>query len=123
MVPVQDNSSIALGGSKCLECTSSYTLIWLISVFAVAGIVLVAFLWVCNMTVSHGTLNGLIFYANVVSIAGLTSLQNCSIHPILSVFIAWLNLDFGVEDMFLFWNGHLPEDLASVLSSLSTSVY
>ena len=96
----QDNYSIALGGSKCLECTSSYTLIWLIPVFAVAGIVLVAFLWVCNMTVSHGTLNGLIFYANVVSIAGLTSLQNCSIHPILSVFIAWLNLDFGVETCF-----------------------
>ena len=97
----QDNYSIALGGSKCLECTSSYSsLIWLIPVFAMAGIVLVAFLWVCNMTVSHGTLNGLIFYANIVSMAGLTSLQNCSLHPILSVFIAWLNLDFGVETCF-----------------------
>ena len=57
-------------------------------------------LLVCNMTISSGTLNGLIFYANVVSTSGLTSLQNCSIHPILSVFIAWLNLDFGVETCF-----------------------
>ena len=59
-----------------------------------------AFLLVCNMTISHGILNGLIFYANVVSISGLTSLHNCSIHPILTVFIAWFNLDFGVETCF-----------------------
>ena len=79
---------------------NSYAFTWLIPVFAVAGIALVALLLVCNMTISHGTLNGLIFYANVVSISGLTSLQNCSIHPILSVFIAWVNLDFGVETCF-----------------------
>ena len=93
----QHNYSIALGGSKCLPCTDKYTFIWLILVFAVAGVALVALLLVCNITISHGTLNGLIFYANVVSISGLTNLQNCSIHPILSVFIAWVNLDLGVE--------------------------
>ena len=96
----QDNSSIGLGGSKCLQCTSNSPLFWLIPVFAVAGVVLVALLLVCNMTLSHGTLNGIIFYANVVSITRLTSLQSCSIHPILSVFIAWVNLDFGVEMCF-----------------------
>ena len=96
----QDNFSVGLGGSKCLQCTSNSPLIWLIPVFAVAGVALVALLLVCNMTISHGTLNGLIFYANVVSITRLTSLQSCSIHPILSVFIAWLNLDFGVETCF-----------------------
>ena len=96
----QDNYSIGLGGSKCLHCTSKFPLFWLIPVFAVAGVALVALLLVCNMTLSHGTLNGLIFYANVVSITRLTSLQSCSIHPILSVFIAWLNLDFGVETCF-----------------------
>jgi hypothetical protein len=61
---------------------------------------LVALLLVCNVTISHGTLNGLVFYANVVSISGLSTLQNCSIHPILSTFIAWVNLDFGVETCF-----------------------
>ena len=96
----QDNYSIGLGGSKCLLCTSNSPLIWLIPVFAVAGVALVALLLICNMTISHGTLNGLIFYANVISITRLTSLQSCSIHPILSVFIAWLNLDFGVETCF-----------------------
>ena len=96
----QENYSIALGGSKCLQCTSSLAFLWLLPLFAVAGIALVALLLVCNMTVSHGTLNGLIFYANVVSVSGLTSLQNCSIHPVLSVFIAWVNLDFRVETCF-----------------------
>ena len=94
----QHNYSIALGGSRCLLCTDNkYAFIWLILVFAVAGIALVTLLLVCNMTISHGTL---IFYANVVSISGITSIHNCSIHPILSVFIAWLNLDFGVETCF-----------------------
>ena len=97
----QHNYSIALGGSRCLPCTEKkYAFIWLLLVFALAGIALVALLLVCNMTISHGTLNGLIFYVNVVSISGLTSLHNCFIHPILSVFIAWLNLDFGVETCF-----------------------
>ena len=97
----RDNHSIALGNSKCLTCNSSLALFWLLPVFAVAGIALVALLLVCNMTISHGTLNGLIFYANVVSITGLiTGLRNCSVHPILSVFIAWVNLDFGIETCF-----------------------
>ena len=51
----QDNYSIALGGSKCLQCTSSYAFSWLIPVFAVAGVALVALLLVCNMNISHGT--------------------------------------------------------------------
>ena len=96
----QHNYSIALGGSRCLQCTSKYTLAWLIVVFAVAGIALVTLLLVCNVTISAGTLNGLIFYSNVVSTSGLTSLRNCSIHPILSVFIAWVNLDLGIETCF-----------------------
>ena len=58
-----------------------------------------ALLLVCNMTISRGTLSGLIFYANVVSISRLASLP-CSIHPVLSVFIAWVNLDLGVETCF-----------------------
>ena len=93
------NYSITLGGSKCLPCTDKYTFIWLVLVFAATGIALVALLLVCNMTISRGTLSGLIFYANVVSISGLASLP-CSIHPVLSVFIAWVNLDLGVETCF-----------------------
>ena len=97
----RNNYSIVLGGSKCLQCTSSrYAFIWLTVLFAVAGVVLVTFLLICNITISAGTLNGLIFYANTLSISGLTSLNYCSIHPILSVFISWVNLDLGIETCF-----------------------
>ena len=95
----QRNYSLALGGSKCKDCTSSYAFVWLTVVLAVAGLALVALLLVCNITISAGTLNGLILYANVVSTSGLTSLYNCSA-PILSVFIAWVNLDLGLETCF-----------------------
>ena len=95
----QDNYSIALGSSHCLHCTS-HAFIWLILGFAVAGMALVALLLVCNVTTSAGTLEGLIFYANVISISGLTGLESCSIHPILSVFVAWVNLDLGIETCF-----------------------
>ena len=96
----KDNYSITLGGSKCSRCTSSYAAIGLTVLFAVAGLALVALLLVCNMTISAGTLNGLILYANVVSISGLTSLHNCSLCPILRVFLAWLNLDWGLQTCF-----------------------
>ena len=96
----KDNYSITLGGSKCSRCTSSYTAIGWTVLFAVAGLALVALLLVCNMTISAGTLNGLIFYANVVSISGLTSLHNCSLCPILRLFLAWLNLDWGLQTCF-----------------------
>ena len=61
---------------------------------------LVAFLLLSNMTISHGTLNGLIIYANVVSTSGMLTLNSCSITPLLTVFIAWINLDLGVETCF-----------------------
>ncbi len=98
----RENFTLALVGFKCIECSSKYALVWIIPVFALAGVALVVLLLVCNMTVSHGTLNGLIFYANIVSITGLTNLQNCSIHPKLSIFIACINLqlDFGIESCF-----------------------
>lgn len=93
----QENYSIVLGGSKCMRCTSEYTFIWITILLAAAGIALIAFLLICNITISAGTLNGLIFYANVVSISGLMNLRNCFVH---SVFIAWVNLDLGIETCF-----------------------
>lgn len=94
----QDSHSIALGTSKCLQCT--LTTIWLLSAIPIAGIALVALLLACNISASKGTINGIIFYANIISISGLTNLNSCSIHPLLSVFIAWLNLDLGIETCF-----------------------
>ena len=89
--------SLMLGSNQCGQCTNDY--IALIIPFAVAGIALTAFVIVLNLTVSVGTINGLIFYANIVKIYEAIFFPNGSI-PILSQFISWLNLDLGIETCF-----------------------
>ena len=97
----QPGLSLALGTSQCLQCSNVYLL--LLIPFALAGVALVFLLLKCNLTVSVGTINGLIFYANVVKVNhaiffphGDTNLFT----DILSVFISWLNLDLGIETCF-----------------------
>ena len=96
------NYSIVLGSRKCMKCAnlSRYNFIWLTVIIALAGVVLVVFLLLVKMTVSSGTINGFIFYANILSFSGLLDDQTCSIHPILRVFLSWINLDFGIEVCF-----------------------
>ena len=97
------NYSVVLGSWKCMKCShlSRYNFIWLTVVVALAGVVLVVFLLVVKMTVSTGTINGLVSYANILSSSGLLDYQTCSLHPILRVFLSWINLDFGIEACFL----------------------
>ena len=96
----QDGLSLALGSNNCIECLK-FSYLALIIPFAAAGFGLVAFLMVLNLTVSIGTINGLIFYASIVKISESTGIffPNGSI-PLLSQFIAWLNLDLGIETCF-----------------------
>ena len=63
------------------------------------GIALVFLLLVCKLTVATGTLSGLVFYANIVGVNRAIFLPVESTNA-LSVFIAWLNLDFGIETCF-----------------------
>ena len=93
--------SLMLGGSRCSKCNEWYPLPVLLVAFAILGVLLVAFLTLCNLTVSEGTINGLIFYANIVHTT--RSIFFPSDEPLtapFSIFIAWLNLDFGFEVCF-----------------------
>ena len=89
--------SLMLGTNQCGQCTNNY--IALIIPFALAGIALVAFIIALNLTVSVGTINGLIFYANVVKIYEPIFFPNGPV-KLLSQFISWLNLDLGIETCF-----------------------
>ena len=93
-----DNMSLLLGSNRCGECSWWYVLLLL--VFAVAGILLVALLIALNLTVSVGAINGLIFYANMVKILESNLFPQGPI-PVLSQFISWINLDFGIEVCFV----------------------
>ena len=52
-----------------------------------------------DITISQSTTNGLIFYANILQANQYIFLPWRFSHP-LSVFIAWLNLDLGIETCF-----------------------
>ena len=96
----QDGYSLALGSNNCIQCPQ-FSYLALIIPFAAAGFGLVALLMVLNLTVSIGTINGLIFYASIVKISESTGIffPNGPV-PVLSQFIAWLNLDLGIETCF-----------------------
>ena len=68
----------------------------------VSSIVLVSTILVLNLTVATDTLNGLIFYANIVGSNNITY-NNTSKPNVFSVFIAWLNLGLGINTCF--YNG------------------
>ena len=90
--------SLMLGSNQCGQCTNNY--IALIIPFGLAGIALVGFVIALNLTVSVGTINGLIFYANVVKIYEPIFFPNGPV-KVLSQFISWLNLDLGIETCFI----------------------
>ena len=94
----KEGFSITLGSSKCAPCTDKF--LGLIPAFTLAGVVLVVFLTVLNLTVAVGTINGLIFYANINQATRETFGLTANSSRIMSVFIAWLNLDLGLEVCF-----------------------
>ena len=99
----QQGLSLALGTSQCLKCSNIYLL--LLIPFALAGIALVFLLLKCNLTVSVGSINGLIFYANIIQVNHPTffpqGIEGTNLlTKFLSVFIAWLNLDLGIQTCF-----------------------
>lgn len=95
----KENYSIAIGFSHCIYCPNNNNLT-LIIFFAAAGPLLLLVISIGNLTVSCGMINGLIFYANVVwSYQSVLFLG--TVLRILKVFIAWLNLDFGIEICFI----------------------
>ena len=90
--------SLSLSSSHCVHCPEinwPYALL-IITVKIIAGIVLVATILMLNLTVSVGTLNGLIFYANVLA-ADRSLFLSFSEPNFHTIFIAWFNLDLGFD--------------------------
>ena len=96
--------SLALGSNKCLPCPNNNNASLLIF-FVAAGFLLVFFIKILNTTISQGTINGLIFYANIIwayeSIFFPNDDTNLGKARFLKTFIAWLNLDLGIDTCFV----------------------
>ena len=102
------NLSLALGSSQCLECSNDGH-IALLLVFVAAGVALVLFIKILDLTVAQGTINGLIFYANIIwlyrpiffPIVNMkTNRELVQFMTFLKVFTAWLNLDLEIQTCF-----------------------
>ena len=92
--------SLSLGSSHCIPCPTNWPglLVAIIISSLLAGFILVATLLMLNLTVATGTLNGLIFYANIVG-----ANQHKFFPPMTSfvtVFLSWLYLDLGIDTCF-----------------------
>ena len=103
----RENYSLAIGSSRCISCSNNNYLALLIF-FAAAGFLLVLFVSIVNLTVTQGMINGLVFYANIVwayqNIVLPQEYNTDTINSgfsIVKIFLAWLNLDFGIETCFI----------------------
>ena len=98
----RDKLSLSLASSRCLPCHSHWPAVCAVILLAaiLAGIGLVSALLALNITVSVGLINGFIFYANIVS-AGSAVFFPSSESSFPSVFVAWLNLDIGIDVCFI----------------------
>ena len=97
----QNGLSMIFGSSRCMRCTNVYLLLSI--VVLIAGVILVMLLYCLNLTVTKGTINEIIFYANIISINGSVFLVNDNVYKPLKVFISFTNLDLGIETCF--YNG------------------
>ena len=93
------NYCLSMGSSRCIECNEQWiqNLVGIVIASLLAGIALVIFMLALNMTVAVGTLNGILFYANVVAARADTYFFPFKTHTFVTVFISWLNLDIGFD--------------------------
>ena len=91
------NFSRVLGSSKCKICSTDFKLFAIILGWLLSGLMLVVLLMLLDLTVSVGTINGLTFYANIIQAQCATFCTPDIFSSFLCKFIAWLNLDQGIE--------------------------
>ena len=93
--------SLMIGSNRCANCTDTKLVsVSIVILAAVAGVVLVILLMLLNLTVSVGSINGLLFYANLVKLNESVFFSSGNI-PVITQFISWCNLDMGFEYCFV----------------------
>ena len=88
----RDGLSTIFGSAKCKKCSNAW--LGMIVVFALVGPLFVFLLFLLDLTVTHGTINGLIFYANIVSVNANIFFRGTG-QGFLFVFLSLLNLELG----------------------------
>ena len=108
----EEGYSLAIGSTRCLHCPNS-SYFALILFFIIAGLALVLLIHILNLTITEGTINGIVLYANIVwTYEQVLFPKRDMVTLPFRIFLAWLNLDFGIESCFVeglnaFWSSWL----------------
>ena len=91
--------SRVLGGTlECQKDCTNANLPLLIVVFLASGILLVVIIMALNLTVTEGTLNGLLVYTTVIQThRSYFSEHQSTFGHFCWVFVSWINLSFGMK--------------------------
>ena len=90
-----------LGGRPECRRNCSYTKFPFLFIFFLAsGILLVAFIRGLNLTVTEGTLNGLLFYTMIIQSHGFFPENPSTFGKFCWMIISWINLSLGIEACF-----------------------
>ena len=95
--------SLSVGSSRCLNCSADWPKIFIAIIIggSLSGIAFVVIILVLNLTIAVGTLNGFVFYINIVASNNIIYRSSGSVSTtLLSVFIAWFNLELGIDTCF-----------------------
>ena len=96
----ESNLSITLGMPKCQACSDDF--LSLVIVFAAMGVAFTAILFVLNLTVYTGTMNGFLWYTFVINLNYFIffNAKSFDTHGVIFIFPAWFNFDFGIVSCF-----------------------
>ena len=96
----EEGYSVVFGSGQCKKC-SNWWLLTLV-IYTIAGPLLIYLLYTLKLTLTTGTLNGIIFYAQVANLGLLqlmlyigSEIHYSSVGNFLSVFLSLLNLNLG----------------------------
>ena len=95
----RQNLSMVFGSLACRDCSNKQIAPILIG-SAFAGVGLVMLLFILNLTISTGTINSLIFYANIINVSTRSFIPRSFTLSFLYKFVSMLNLGVGSEMCF-----------------------
>ena len=89
--------SVVFGSKECKECSNWW--LWTIVLYAVVGPLLIYLLYALRLTLTTGTLNGIIFYAHMAN-CGIIDLLSLQLYQepyskFCLIFLSTLNLNLG----------------------------
>ena len=94
--------SAVIGSNRCHVCSNYW--LFMLGVIAISGVLLVFLLSTLNITITEGTLGGILFYCNIISSNSTFYFQDgfVFITRLLKIFVSSLSLNMGGSFMCLY---------------------